>query len=131
MLESGSVKKVELAQTKDGERHYARAKKEVIVCLGAYGTPQLLLVSGIGGKEETEKAGSPQLVKLDGVGRNLKDHLMAGPTYKTTPGTSGHYLLHPVKAVSFHPRSLSDSNWYRFPAWYNGCGMGLVRCRAT
>jgi choline dehydrogenase len=97
--DNGSVKKVELAQSRDGPRYYTTAKKEVVVCLGSYGTPQLLLVSGIGGKEETKKAGSDQLVALDGVGKNLKDHLMAGPTYKTTPGTSGHYLLHPVKAV--------------------------------
>lgn len=100
ILENGSVKQVQLGQTKDGQRYYARARKEVVVCMGAYGTPQLLLVSGIGGKDETEQAGSAQLVALEGVGRNLKDHIMAGPTYKAAPGTSGQYLTHPVKSVS-------------------------------
>jgi choline dehydrogenase len=101
ILDNGSVKQVQLGQTKDGQRYYAGAKKEVVVCLGAYGTPQLLLVSGIGGKAETQQAGSEQLVALDGVGRNLKDHIMAGPTYKAAPGTSGQYLSHPVKSVSW------------------------------
>lgn len=98
---------VELGQSKDGHRYHAKAKKEVIVCSGAYCTPQLLLVSGIGPKVELDKIGVESKVELDGVGRSLKDHLMAGPTYKTIPGVSGHYLLHPVKAVSLEVRRCS------------------------
>lgn len=99
-VEKGSIDSVELAQSRQGPRYKAKAKREVIVCMGSYGTPQLLLVSGIGPKAETEKLGVKNQVDLAGVGRNLKDHLMAGPTYKTQPGTSSHYLKHPVKAVS-------------------------------
>jgi choline dehydrogenase len=68
--------------------------------MGSYGTPQLLLVSGVGPKSEVEKLGVQSRVDLPGVGKNLKDHLMAGPTFNTKPGTSGHYLKHPVKGVS-------------------------------
>jgi choline dehydrogenase len=99
-VENGSTDAVELAQSRQGPRYKAKAKREVIVCMGSYGTPQLLLVSGIGPKVEVEKLGVKNQVDLPGVGRNLKDHLMAGPTYKTKPGTSSHYLKHPVKAVS-------------------------------
>jgi choline dehydrogenase len=96
---NGSVNAVELGQSRQEPRYRAKAKREVIVCMGSYGTPQLLLVSGIGPKAEVEKIGVHSQVDLAGVGRNLKDHLMAGPTYRTRPGTSCHYLKHPVKAV--------------------------------
>lgn len=100
IVEGRSVTAVELGQSREGSRHYAKATKEVIVCQGTYCTPQLLLTSGIGPREEHEKIGVPTHIELDGVGQSLKDHIMAGPTYKTIPGVSGHYLLHPVKAVS-------------------------------
>ena len=99
-LDHGSVKSVELAQTRDGEKYHVKAKREVLVCMGSYGSPQLLLVSGIGPKAEVEDLGVACQVDLAGVGKSLKDHLMAGPTYKTPPGTSGQYLSHPVKSVS-------------------------------
>lgn len=104
LLEGGSVIGVELGQTKDGDRYYAKARKEVVVCLGSYATPQLLQVSGIGAKKDLEKIGVESKVNLDGVGHSLRDHLMAGPTYRTIRGASGHYLLHPVKAVSHYAR---------------------------
>ena len=100
LIEGNRVTGVELGQSKGGARHYAKARKEVVVCSGAYCTPQLLQVSGIGPRSEIDRLGVKLEVELDGVGRGLKDHLMAGPTYKTIAGVSGHYLLHPVKAVS-------------------------------
>jgi len=98
-IENGSVNAVELAQSRDGPRYYVKARKEVVVCMGSYGTPQLLLVSGIGPSAEVEKLGVHSQVDLPGVGKNLKDHLMAGPTFNTKPGTSGQYLRHPVKGI--------------------------------
>jgi choline dehydrogenase-like flavoprotein len=98
--------------------------------MGSYGTPQLLLVSGIGPKSEVEKLGVKSQVDLAGVGRNMKDHLMAGPTYKTKPGTSSHYLKHPVKAVSTGSGAfiLTDPS---YQVYFNGFGMGQVPCPAT
>ena len=49
--------------------------KEVIVSAGAVGSPQLLLLSGIGPRDELEKHGIPLIVDLPGVGKNLQDHL--------------------------------------------------------
>lgn len=52
-----------------------RANNEVILSSGAFGSPQLLLLSGIGPREEVEKHGIPLVHDLPGVGQNLQDHL--------------------------------------------------------
>ncbi len=52
-----------------------RATKEVILSAGAFGSPQLLLLSGVGDQEELAQHGISCLHALPGVGKNLQDHL--------------------------------------------------------
>lgn len=52
----------------------ARARNEVIVSMGAFHSPQLLMVSGIGPADELEKVGVEPVVVNENVGRNLNDH---------------------------------------------------------
>jgi choline dehydrogenase len=59
-----------------------RAKREVIVSGGAFNTPQLLMLSGIGPKEELERHGIPVNIDLPGVGKNLQDRYEVGIVYK-------------------------------------------------
>jgi choline dehydrogenase len=56
-----------------GEPRMARARKEVILAGGAFNTPQLLMLSGIGDPRALDKVGIPTRVPLRGVGRNLQD----------------------------------------------------------
>ncbi len=51
------------------------ARREVIVSLGSFGSPQLLLLSGIGPEEELRHHRIPVAHALPGVGQNLQDHL--------------------------------------------------------
>jgi choline dehydrogenase-like flavoprotein len=51
-----------------------RAKRETIVCGGAFGSPQMLLLSGIGPREALAPHGIALRHELPGVGRNLQDH---------------------------------------------------------
>ncbi|GMQ25475.1 choline dehydrogenase [Algoriphagus sp. oki45] len=51
------------------------AKKEVILSAGAFQSPQLLMLSGIGEKEKLKKHGLELKKSLSGVGQNLQDHL--------------------------------------------------------
>ncbi|KAF7531169.1 hypothetical protein G7054_g9137 [Neopestalotiopsis clavispora] len=51
------------------------ATKEVIIAGGAFNTPQLLKLSGIGPKDELDSFDIPVVVDLQGVGTNLKDHI--------------------------------------------------------
>ncbi|GAB3293004.1 GMC family oxidoreductase [Epidermidibacterium keratini] len=57
----------------DPQRHTVRARKEVILAGGAYNTPQLLMLSGIGPRGELERHGIGVLVDSPGVGANLHD----------------------------------------------------------
>ncbi len=72
------------------------AQREVILCAGAIGSPQLLLLSGIGPRDEIQKHGLAVAHELPGVGRNLQDHLDVIITVKNTSRRS----------ISFHPLSL-------------------------
>ncbi|KAE9368323.1 GMC oxidoreductase [Stipitochalara longipes BDJ] len=50
------------------------ARKEVIVCGGALNSPQILMLSGVGPREELQKHGIPLIHELQMVGKNLQDH---------------------------------------------------------
>jgi choline dehydrogenase len=56
-----------------GEKRQAFAARETILCGGAFNTPQLLMLSGVGAKNELARHGIPVRVELPGVGRNLQD----------------------------------------------------------
>jgi choline dehydrogenase len=56
-----------------GTRKRYTARREVIVCAGAFNSPQLLMLSGIGPRAELAKFNIPVLVDLPGVGANLQD----------------------------------------------------------
>lgn len=51
-----------------------RAQREVIVCCGAFDSPRLLLLSGIGSTDHLREVGIPVCVDLPGVGEHLIDH---------------------------------------------------------
>jgi choline dehydrogenase-like flavoprotein len=64
-------------ETSDGKRSI-RATREVILAGGAFNSPQLLMLSGIGPPDVLERHGIPVRVPLPGVGRNLQDRYEIG-----------------------------------------------------
>ncbi|TMJ57129.1 MAG: GMC family oxidoreductase [Alphaproteobacteria bacterium] len=64
--------------TTPGVLSEARATREVILCGGAFNTPQLLMLSGIGPRMVLEPLGIPVRVELPGVGKNLQDRYEVG-----------------------------------------------------
>jgi choline dehydrogenase len=57
-----------------GQRQTAQAAREIIVCGGAYNSPHLLMLSGVGPADELRALGIDVVHDLPGVGRNLSDH---------------------------------------------------------
>ena len=61
-----------------GERRFACATREVILAGGAFNTPQILMLSGIGPRQALEAHGIECRVDLPGVGQNLQDRYEIG-----------------------------------------------------
>lgn len=69
---------------RDGQTVNLKAAREVVVCSGSIGTPQLLQLSGIGHPDLLSKHGIPVVQALEGVGENLQDHLQIRSVYKVS-----------------------------------------------
>ncbi|HWP90426.1 MAG TPA: GMC oxidoreductase, partial [Burkholderiales bacterium] len=65
-----------------GEVRQVHARREVILSGGAFNTPQLLMLSGIGPAQELQRHGIPVRVDLPGVGRNLQDRYEVAVTHR-------------------------------------------------
>lgn len=59
------------------------ARREVILAAGAFNTPQLLTLSGIGPRDELERHGTTVRVDRQGVGRSLQDRYEVGVVSET------------------------------------------------
>jgi choline dehydrogenase len=104
----------------------ARASGEVIVSGGAYGSPQLLLLSGIGPAQHLHDMGIGVIHDLPGVGSNLQDHFNTYCTWRISRSISLNELHHSI------PRQLVAGAqyllWRGGPMSGNGLYVGaLVR----
>jgi choline dehydrogenase len=68
----------------EGTLHQVRVNQEVILSAGAFDSPKLLLMSGIGDAEYLYSLGIPVVVDLPGVGQNLQDHILAPVVHEAT-----------------------------------------------
>ena len=57
-----------------GQKHIVRCNSEVLLSAGAFESPKLLMLSGIGPAEQLRKFDIPVCIDLPGVGQNLQDH---------------------------------------------------------
>jgi choline dehydrogenase len=73
-LDSGGGRAVGIAYRRGGAAVDARAVREVILSGGAFNSPQLLMLSGLGPADELRTHGIAVRVDLPGVGRNLSEH---------------------------------------------------------
>lgn len=104
---------------RDGERLTVRARHEVLLAAGALQSPQLLMLSGIGAPNELMRHGLPVHHRLDGVGRNLHDHVdvvqvVETPGLKDLFGISPGGILRVLRAMATwhrHRSGLLTSNF--------------------
>ena len=85
VIVGGEAKGVEYES--GGTIRTVQARREVIVSAGAFGTPQLLMLSGIGDKDELAGHGIETVCHLPGVGKNLQDHIDYVQSWRTKPRT--------------------------------------------
>jgi choline dehydrogenase len=72
-----------------GRRHIATARAEVVLSAGAFGTPQLLQLSGIGAQDHLRSIGVTQVVESPRVGQNLTDHPATVTVWELAGGRVG------------------------------------------
>ncbi|KAF8837461.1 alcohol oxidase [Paxillus ammoniavirescens] len=90
---------VELTSGPTSPRYQVCANREIILAAGAINSPHLLMLSGIGNKEELEKLDIPVVKHLPHVGRNLLDHPMVPVIFRAKDGYTFDYMQDPIKAI--------------------------------
>ncbi|EPS31577.1 hypothetical protein PDE_06532 [Penicillium oxalicum 114-2] len=92
-----------------------RAKHEIILSAGAFQSPQLLMLSGIGPKDVLRQHGIEVIAELPGVGQNMWDHVFFGPSYPVSVKTFAWLAQHPfglasqlAKYLLFHDGMLTN-----------------------
>lgn len=86
---------------RQGALQRVQARREVLLSGGAFNSPQLLMLSGIGAHEELGKHGIALLHELPGVGQNLQDHI----------DVFVRVACKSREPISMHPSSLGRTLW--------------------
>jgi len=87
-IENGRAVGVDYEQ--NGQLHTAHADGEILLAAGAFVSPKLLMLSGIGPAEDLRRHGIEVKADLPGVGQNLQDHAGA-PLAARATGSLGYY----------------------------------------
>jgi choline dehydrogenase len=98
LFEGRKAKAVEYRQ--NGTLRTARARKEVLVSSGAYNSPQLLQLSGVGPAELLKSHGINIVLDAPGVGNDLQDHMQVRIVMRSAkPVTLNDVVNNPVRRV--------------------------------
>lgn len=104
-----------------GHSTHIFATKEVLISAGVFGSPQLLMLSGIGPKAHLQDKGIETLVDLPAVGENLQDHLECHIQIETKEPVSLNKELQPHRIL------MAGLKWFGFKkgvASVNQCHVG-------
>jgi choline dehydrogenase len=105
------------APAESPDRVRVRARREVILAGGAFNSPQLLKLSGIGPREELERFGIPVRRHLPGVGENLQDRYEVGVVTRMRR----RFAL--LEGLTFRPPRDGEEPDPGFAQWKDGEGV--------
>ncbi|MGO6881404.1 choline dehydrogenase [Rhizobium ruizarguesonis] len=98
----------DVSYSKDGRELVARARREIILCAGSFGSPNILMRSGIGCADELRALGIEPVVDAPEVGRNLQDHPDVTIQFWATKNVGLHSATHGFKKV------MTGLRWFAF-----------------
>jgi choline dehydrogenase len=100
-----------------GPPRQVRAAREVILAAGAFNSPQLLMLSGVGPSEQLKKLGIPCVADLPGVGENLQDR------YEVAVISELRRPFELLEGASFEPPQGTAPVETAFAQWEQGKGL--------
>ena len=90
---------VGVAYTIGDDPREARARREIVLCGGAFNSPQLLELSGVGQSDRLRDLGIPVVHDLAGVGHDLQDHQVVRMRWRITQHVTFNEQIHGWRAV--------------------------------
>jgi choline dehydrogenase-like flavoprotein len=94
-----------------GQKITLKAKNEVILSAGGIGSPQILLLSGIGPKQHLQSLNIDVMHDLQGVGENLQDHVLTSMWIKSAN----------EEQIGVHPFSIVNPlHYFNYLIWGKG-----------
>ncbi len=146
LLESGNAVGVEVVRNGKPERFHA---DETVLCAGAIGTPQIMMLSGIGPESHLRGVGVHVSHNLPGVGSNLRDHPTVDMFWHLLFKPTGRFHWHQVGLrytadgsqmnndmivyIGAIPDNAADTEAFLFvrPTLNLGIGQGVLRLRSA
>lgn len=107
---SAQLKATGVRVNTQGVEYTLSAAREVVVSAGAFHSPQLLMVSGIGPKATLESLDIPGLVDSPNVGQNLLDPISVGVSYPVNTPSAGTLTANPELAPGYVQQYLEDAS---------------------
>ncbi|KAJ5713039.1 glucose-methanol-choline oxidoreductase [Penicillium malachiteum] len=100
---NGIVTGVELYHRPTGENLHVYCRKETVLCAGTFGSPKILMLSGLGPKDTLKQHGIQVKVNLPGCGQNMLDHSIITCEYKVDNSIQAH------NQIFLNPDLLADA----------------------
>jgi len=127
LIDEDSLRATGVVFRRLGQEHRVHARREVILSSGSIGSPQLLMLSGVGPAEHLREVGVPVRVDLPGVGQNLQDHIFPSLTF--TVDEDATKLLRVTTKVSNMIKYFALGTG---PLASSGCeGLGFIKTKYT
>jgi choline dehydrogenase len=144
ILEGDRATGVGWTALEDGAEQTAQARGDIVLCAGAIGSPQLLLLSGIGPEGELAALGIDAVADRPAVGRNLHDHALVPVVWSatgelepfTSQGAEVHFFVKSDESLpvpDIQPLMIAfpfEVEGYATPEHGFGCMAGIITPRS-